>query len=85
MNNKKMFLSTGLLIILLIIILFMFGIVTISFSDNGTSVNNENSRNKNNVAEGFYDSKNETIGIVVGSLILAFVLAIVAVKNIKVY
>ena len=52
-----MFLSTGLLIILLILILFMFGIITVSFSDIGTSVNNENSRNENNVAEGFYNSK----------------------------
>lgn len=42
-----MFLSTGLLIILLIIILFMFGIITITFSDNGRVVNNENSGNDN--------------------------------------
>ena len=42
-----MFLSTGLLIILLILILFMFGIITVSFSDNGRAVNNENTRDEN--------------------------------------
>jgi hypothetical protein len=75
-----MFLSTGLLIILLIIILFMFGIITITFSDNGKVINNKNPennnsenliyKNKNNMVEGFNAplSGGEIAAIILGTI-----------------
>ena len=71
-----MFLSTGLLIILLIIILFMFGIITITFSDNGRVVNNENSRNENNVVEGFDDTDIIIIGVIIGVIAIPLIISL---------
>jgi len=71
-----MFLSTGLLIILLIIILFMFGIITITFSDNGRVINNENSGNENNVVEGFDDTDIIIIGVIIGVIAIPLIISL---------
>ena len=59
----------------------MFGIVTISFSNNGRVANNESSGSKNNVVEGFDETSERWI--LVYSLIgfVVFLLIVFAFKK----